>query len=137
MALGSANVPGAQALDLVSRVVSLEKTLSGQEKIPGTSAPTGQVSAKVGQIYINVITGEEWKCVSADGSGTVWEKQTSSSVGLTAQQVGAKESGWKPYHFGSSAPSDTTQLWVDTTPNTGGLKYHNGSDWVHVPVSYT
>lgn len=34
-------------------------------------------------------------------------------------------------------PTDTSILWIDTTANTGGLKYHNGSAWVHVPVAYT
>lgn len=48
-----------------------------------------------------------------------------------------KPSGWKPFHVGTSAPSDTNQLWIDTTANTGGLKYWNGSAWVSVPVAYT
>lgn len=48
-----------------------------------------------------------------------------------------KASGWKPYHVGASAPDDKTQLWIDTTASTGGLKYYNGSAWVHVPVAYT
>lgn len=33
----------------------------------------------------------------------------------------------------SSAPSDTNVLWIDTN---SGLKYHNGTDWVPVPVLY-
>lgn len=37
---------------------------------------------------------------------------------------------------GSEAPSNTNVFWIDPTPVTGGLKYHNGSDWVHVPVGY-
>lgn len=43
----------------------------------------------------------------------------------------------KPFVVGSSSPSDETKLWIDTTPNTGGLKYFNGTSWVPVPVSYT
>ena len=39
-----------------------------------------------------------------------------------------------PYVAGTSAPSDTKKLWIDTTANTGGLKYWNGSAWVPVPV---
>lgn len=27
-------------------------------------------------------------------------------------------------------------LWIDTTSVTGGLKYYNGSEWIHVPVAY-
>ena len=41
------------------------------------------------------------------------------------------------YAYGTSAPSNTKMLWVDTTANTGGLKYYNGSSWVHVPVAYS
>lgn len=187
MGCGSTNTPGAwlvemknQLKEILARVRSVEKTLGGAEKIPGTSAPTAQVTAQVGQIYINVTSGEEWKCVSADAGGTVWEKQEGSTVGLTAAdvgaspighkhtrseitdfpasmpasdvaawakaaakpaytaaEVGAKASTWKPYHVGTSAPTDTTQLWIDTTASTGGLKYHNGTAWVHVPVAYT
>lgn len=40
-----------------------------------------------------------------------------------------------PFAAGTSAPADTTKLWIDTTANTGGLKYWNGSAWVHVPMS--
>lgn len=37
---------------------------------------------------------------------------------------------------GTKAPTDTKVLWIDTTPTDGGLKYHNGKAWVHVPVAY-
>lgn len=43
----------------------------------------------------------------------------------------------KPYHAGTSAPSNTSKLWIDTTAVTGGLKYHNGTDWVRVPLAYS
>lgn len=306
MGFGSVNTPGAwivrvknQLKEVLARIGSMEKTLGGAEKIPGTSAPTAQTNAEVGQIYIDVTTGEEWKCIAVSGSGTSWEKQAKSSVGLTAEDVGAspkghkhtkseitdfpasmpasdvaawakaaqkpsytasevgaisksggnlslgsteilfgtevksvtgvimmitdpetgkthleycplaslskyvkltaadvgaaeaihgthvsysattpvmdgtasvgsadtvarsdhrhptdttraaadhphtaaavgaKASDWKPFHAGTSAPSDTTQLWIDTTANSGGLKYHNGLAWVAVPVAYT
>lgn len=42
-----------------------------------------------------------------------------------------------PFVVGASAPADRLKLWIDTTANTGGLKYFNGSAWVPVPVSYT
>ena len=41
------------------------------------------------------------------------------------------------YGLGTTPPSNTKLLWIDTTANTGGLKYYNGSSWVHVPVAYT
>lgn len=43
----------------------------------------------------------------------------------------------RPYAAGTTPPEDTRLLWVDTTENTGGLKYYSGTDWVHVPVAYT
>lgn len=42
-----------------------------------------------------------------------------------------------PYVVGTTAPSNTSLLWIDTNASTGGLKYYNGSSWVHVPVAYT
>lgn len=39
-----------------------------------------------------------------------------------------------PFVAGTSAPSDTTRLWIDTA---NGLKYYNGSAWVIVPVAYS
>lgn len=41
------------------------------------------------------------------------------------------------YMAGSKAPTDTSLLWVDTTPTTGGLKYYDGSTWAVVPVAYS
>lgn len=43
----------------------------------------------------------------------------------------------KAFVVQATAPSNTNLLWIDTTTNTGGLKYYNGSAWVHVPVGYT
>lgn len=239
MGFGIGNTPGAwlvkvkkQLAEVLARVGSVEKTLTGMDKISGTSAPTAQTQAKVGQIYINVITGEEWECVEVNSSGSVWKKLTKTGVALTAADinavpitrkvnkkalseditltaadvgarpntwtptasdvgaapsshgthvsysttapvmdgtasagsaatvarsdhkhptdtsraaashthtasaVGAKASDWKPFHAGTSAPSDTTQFWIDTTTSDPKLKYHNGSAWVPVPVAF-
>ena len=38
------------------------------------------------------------------------------------------------FHVGTEAPANTALLWIDTA---NGLKYHNGSSWVVVPVSYS
>lgn len=38
-----------------------------------------------------------------------------------------------PFYAGTTAPSDTSKLWIDTA---NGLKYWNGSAWVIVPVAY-
>lgn len=76
----------------------------------------------------------------------------------TAAEVGADESGAAntaltdaksytddklasfsscPYIAGTTAPDNTNLLWIDTNATTGGLKYYNGTEWVHVPVAYT
>lgn len=67
---------------------------------------------------------------------SAWAK-ADSKPGYTASEVGAKAAGWAAFAAGTSAPSDKTQLWIDTTANTGGLKYWNGSAWTAVPVAYT
>lgn len=41
------------------------------------------------------------------------------------------------WHYGNSAPSDTKLLWIDSDSTSGGLKYYNGTSWVHVPVAWT
>lgn len=69
------------------------------------------------------LSGTQGQVVGFDANGNAF-----------AQTV---EFGGKPYHVGTTPPSDTRMLWIDTTPNTGGLKYHNGTNWVSVPVNYT
>ena len=41
------------------------------------------------------------------------------------------------FSAGTTAPSNTKLLWIDTNASTGGLKYYNGTAWVTVPVGYT
>lgn len=37
----------------------------------------------------------------------------------------------------SIEPTNTKLLWIDPNETTGGLKYYNGSSWVHVPVAWS
>lgn len=71
-------------------------------------------------------------------------KALTGDITLTAQDVGAASANHSHadmsvtvFHAGPSAPANTGLLWIDTTATTGGLKYHNGTAWVHVPVSTT
>lgn len=41
------------------------------------------------------------------------------------------------WSYGATAPSNTKLLWIDSNTTTGGLKYYNGSAWVHVPVAWS
>lgn len=59
-----------------------------------------------------------------------------ASAASTAQSTANNKLG-AVFSVGTSAPSDTRLLWIDTTANTGGLKYYNGSAWVVVPVAYS
>jgi len=43
----------------------------------------------------------------------------------------------RPFVVSDYEPMNTNVLWIDTNATTGGLKYHDGSTWVHVPVAYT
>ena len=56
--------------------------------------------------------------------------------GVVADLTG-DESSITIFHSGTTAPTNTKLLWIDTTAETGGLKYYNGSSWEHVPVAYT
>lgn len=55
-----------------------------------------------------------------------------------AGKVTATEFSGKLYEVGTIAPTNTSLLWIDTTENTGGLKYYNKTSgkWTTVPVAY-
>ena len=38
--------------------------------------------------------------------------------------------------YGTNPPDDTRLLWIDTSGYTGGLKFYNGTAWVHIPTAY-
>ena len=52
-------------------------------------------------------------------------------------QVNAQLNLIDHFQYGFTAPSNTKLLWIDTNEDVGGLKYYNGSEWVHVPISWT
>ena len=83
-------------------------------KITNLITPTADSDAATKAYVDNLVS-------SSGGTGS----GGSSSGGLT--QV---------FHAGTSAPSNTNLLWIDTNSTTGGLKYYNGTSWVHVPVAY-
>lgn len=128
MVYGSVNTPGAAGRELKAvrrRVESLERSLVGLEKLTGGRDPTAQTEAQVGQVYINTATGQEFVCTAVTEDGTVWEERTVSPVQLNIFAAGAQP------------PEDTRLLWIDTDAAAGGLKYWDGTGWIHVPVAYT
>lgn len=40
-------------------------------------------------------------------------------------------------YSGEDAEKRRKLLWIHTDSTSGGLKYYNGSSWVHVPVAWT
>lgn len=77
-------------------------------------------------------TAAQVGAIPAPSGGSAGQVLTKTSSGQAWQAVPTNV-----FHVGTSAPSDKKLLWIDTTSSTGGLKYHNGSSWVHVPVAYT
>lgn len=71
---------------------------------------------------------------NASGSYDLVHFETEAS--LVIMPDGSNLATWKPFVAAASAPSDTRVFWIDTRANNG-LKYHNGSAWVAVPVMYT
>jgi hypothetical protein len=43
----------------------------------------------------------------------------------------------KAFHVGTSAPSNTNLLWIDTSTGRGVLTYHNGSAWTRTSSVWT
>ena len=69
---------------------------------------------------------------------TLHADPTNNLHAATKQYVDAKTASIVTdiWYAGSSAPTNTKLLWIDTTATVGGLKYYNGSSWVHVPVAW-
>ena len=135
MSLGSVNTPGASYLKMKE---SLEAergdrgkpngvaTLDAAGKVPAAQLPASMPASDV----------HPWAKEPQKPAYTAAEVGAAAAGHThTAAQVGAKASTWPAFYAGTSAPSDKTQLWIDTTANTGGLKYWNGSAWAHVPVT--
>lgn len=55
------------------------------------------------------------------------------NVEYTLDEIGSLP----PYIAQSTPPENTKTLWIDTSGDNGGLKYHDGTNWVHVPVDYS
>lgn len=51
--------------------------------------------------------------------------------------TGNMDKNIKIHHAGTTAPTNTNLFWIDTNATSGGLKYYDGSAWVHVPVAWT
>lgn len=117
-----------------------------------------------GQVLIKTANGQEWADVASSFStassrnnivsgeklsvlfgkiakwfsdlGTLAFKDKVAKTDLTTEvQNNLNNALTKVFFVGTTAPSDTRLLWVDTTSNSG-LKYYNGSAWVTMPVCW-
>lgn len=132
MAFGNVNVPGRAHLEHKQAEEALTARISAVESSVASHTHT---AAQVGAVPTTRKVNN--KVLSADISLTASDVGARPSTWTpTAAAVGAKASDWKPFYAGTSAPSDKTQLWIDTDPNNGGLKYWNGSAWVKALSNY-
>ena len=93
-------------------------------------------------VVANEVTAR-WKDRHGTYNGNVTGNAATATKLATARTIngvafdGSANINVKGFAAQSSAPGNTSLLWIDTTAKTGGLKYHNGSAWVSVPVAYT
>ena len=78
--------------------------------------------------------GSAAKTIAVDGT---YNSSTNKIATQTTVTNALSSFSTCPFSAGTSEPSNTNLLWIDTNTSTGGLKYYNGSKWVHVPVAYT
>jgi hypothetical protein len=97
------------------------------------------------------------KLVEQDYDATSENAQSGKAIGIQLQSIttgiqgniGTLEStvaelkdsldNFKPspsFIASTEAPANTSVLWIDASED-GGLKYHNGTDWVTVPVRFS
>ena len=148
MAYGPVNVPGADdkalgtvqglaqaaknAADTAASAIAAHKTASNPHGLTAAGLGAGPTSRTInGKALTGDITLTAAKVSAVPTTRKVNGRALSGDITLTLADLGGI------FYAGKTAPSDTKKLWIDTTATTGGLKYHNGSAWVHVPVSTT
>lgn len=77
----------------------------------------------------------------ADGEKSLGQVSMPTEISLLAQgpnsaPIFMKLSNLTMFATGTTPPTENL-LWIDPKPITGGLKYYNGTEWVHVPVAYS
>lgn len=148
MAYGPVNVPGADdkaletvqglaqaaknAADTAASAIAAHKTASNPHGLTAAGLGAVPTSRTInGKALTGDITLTAANVSAVPTTRKVNGRALSGDITLTLADLGGI------FYAGKTAPSDTQKLWIDTTATTGGLKYHNGSAWVHVPVSTT
>ena len=105
-------------------------------RVPESVLP-GASSAKVGDVLAILDNSKKvgWVTPTVNGAtgGTI-----NGNVNITGSlTINGKAITVNVFSVGAAAPADRKIFWIDTNTGTGGLKYHNGSAWVQVPVAFS
>lgn len=123
----------------------------GGQMISGGGSAEAPTPEEIGALPIEggTLTGD---LAAQQITGTTLKSSAATNLGAAATKIAVLDSNGvlrfrtlaelnsdlgNKFAVGTTAPADTTKLWIDTTSGTGGLKYHNGSAWVVVPVAYS
>lgn len=117
----------ADAQSTADEAVSAAATAQATAEAAKGDAATAQSTADAA--VNNAATAQS----TAEAAQTAAEQSLTNAKSYTDSQIAAMPL----FSHGTTAPTDTRLLWVDTTENTGGLKYYNGTEWVVVPVAYS
>ena len=106
----------------------------GKISVTKGTLPTSLKNPKALSIGGVSYDGSAAKTIAVDGT---YNSSTNKIATQTTVTNALSSFSTCPFSAGTSEPSNTNLLWIDTNTSTGGLKYYNGSKWVHVPVAYT
>lgn len=130
------------AADTANLAYTWTDTTNGAGAVNGIIKGDGQGNVSAATVGTDYQSPTQKLTTGADLAKTdaipYYDASASAHKKVTLQTLASMlETIIKPYHAGTSAPSNTSKLWIDTTAVTGGLKYHNGTDWVRVPLAYS
>ena len=116
--------------DLRDKVDAAEENI--QAAIDNAEAKLVQVNTTVNNAITQINQARDEALSSIPNAETIATKQ------YVTEQINAATASIVTdiFYYGSTAPSNTKLLWIDSNSTTGGLKYHNGTSWAHVPVAW-
>lgn len=92
-----------------------------------------------GSLYIDSQDGDSQNRIKInpkESSEYTYDNMDSGLEATNVQDAIDEVAGKSRLHVGTSTPSDTNILWVDTSAG-GVIKYYNGSSWALVPSVWT